>query len=269
METRRLKNIAILILLLLNIFLLLLLGYQLLQSRRSHNEATEQLHQLFAADQITLSPQADLSQEPLQPMSLVRDTEMESAMAASLLGSEVPFLSQGGGIHSYAADSGSIHFRSGGSFDSSDLSLKVSNVIGYAQDFFRAFDYVQTDSQLSGSSGTISAVQQINGVPITDCSVTLVFDSGALTAVSGSHISLENAVAAGYGEQLSCITALVRFLDHRRDSGMISRQVEDIFCIYELESTSSVLRLLPVWQIETDTYTYLVDCSDGEITRQS
>lgn len=269
METRRLKNIAILILLLLNIFLLLLLGYQHLQARRSYNKAAEQLQQLFSADQITLSPQADLSQEPLQPMSLTRDTEMESAMAAFLLGSEVPFLSQGGGIHSYTSAGGSIHFRSGGSFDSSELSLPVSNVIGYTQDFFHAFDYIQTDSQLSGSSGTISAVQQINGVPVTDCGVTLVFESGTLTSVSGSHISLENAAPAGYDEQLSCITALVRFLDHRRDSGMISRQVDDIFCIYELERTSSVLHLLPVWQIETDTYTYLVDCSDGKITRLS
>lgn len=269
METRRLKNIAILILLFLNIFLLLLLGYQYLQSHRSNSEAASQLQQLFAADQITLSPQADLFREPLQPISLTRDTESENTMAVFLLKNAAPSFSQSGSIHSYTGDSGSIHFRSGGSFDSSGLSVPVSNVISFAQDFFHTFDYLQTESQLSGSSGTISAVQQIDGVPITDCSVVLTFESGILTAVSGSHVSLENAVSAGNSHPLSCITALVRFLDHRRDSGMISRQVDDIFCVYKLENTSSVLRLLPVWQIETDTYTYLVDCSDGEITWQS
>ena len=269
METRRLKNIAILILLLLNIFLILLLGYQHLQSQRSHALAVEQLHQLFAADQIPLSPQADLAGQPLQPMSLTRNTEAEQTIAAYLLGSEPTLTDQNGSIHSYTGSSGSIHFRSGGSFDSSELSLPVANVIGFAQDFFRTFGYVQTDEQLSGSSGTVTALRYVDGVPVADCSVSLRFTDGALTAVSGTYISLEDAVAAEGSEQLSCITALIRFLDHRRDSGMISRQVNDIFCIYKLDSTSSVLHLLPIWQIETDTYTYLVDCGDGEINLES
>ena len=269
METRRLKNIVILILLLLNIFLMLLLGYQHLQSRRSHKEAMAQLQQLFSSAQIELAAQSDLSAAPLSPMTLIRNTESESMMASVFLGNDVPFFSQGGGIHSYTADNGTIHFRLGGSFDSSELHLPVDDISGYVQAFFRTFGYVQTSSPLSGSSGIVTAIQQISGIPILDCSIALEFADGVLIAVSGTYVSLENAADAEQGEQLSCITALVRFLDHLQDSGMISSRVEDVFCVYTLESTASDLRLLPTWQIETDTYTYLVDCFDGEIQRQN
>lgn len=269
METRRLKNIAILILLLLNVCLLLLLGYQRLQSHRSQQAAIEQLYTLFAADQLALSPQADLSQEPLPPLTLTRDTAAESDIAAFLLGAEADFLSQGGGIHSYTADSGALYFRSGGSFDGSALSLPVESIRDFSHSFFRTFDYVQVTEQISGGSGTVIAAQQANGVSIINCPVTLTFQDGMLTAVSGSHVSLLSAAAADADEQLSCVTALARFLDYRRSSGVISRQVNAISCIYTLDSTASTLRLLPAWLIETDTYTYLVDCSDGEVTRQS
>ena len=52
METRRLKNIAILILLLLNAFLLLLLGYQYLQAEEAARDTREQLSVLFASQEI-------------------------------------------------------------------------------------------------------------------------------------------------------------------------------------------------------------------------
>ena len=67
METRRLKNIAILILLLLNAFLLLLLGYQYLQAEEAARDTREQLSVLFASQELELSAQADLSQSPLSP----------------------------------------------------------------------------------------------------------------------------------------------------------------------------------------------------------
>ena len=49
METQRLKNIAIVILLLLNACLLLLLGYQHFQSRWAQADAREELRSLYAA----------------------------------------------------------------------------------------------------------------------------------------------------------------------------------------------------------------------------
>ena len=54
LETYRLKNIAILILLLLNGGLLLLLGYQFLQAKRTEEAAAAQLNVLCQANELSL-----------------------------------------------------------------------------------------------------------------------------------------------------------------------------------------------------------------------
>lgn len=267
METRRLKNIAILILLLLNAFLLLLLGYQQLQSQRAQADTAQQLRDLFSAGQLTLSRDVDLSQEPLRPLLLSRNTDAESSIAAFLLGETASPVSQGGGIYSYTTEYGTIQFRSGGSFDGSRLSLPVPDIDDFVRSFCQKFGYKDSNSRLSGGSGTVTASQQVSGVPINGCGVTLTFEDGALTAVTGAHVSLENA-AAEDGDPLSCVSALVRFLDHRRASGVVCREVTGVRCVYELQGSPSSLRLAPVWQVETDTYTYAVDCTTGSVSRQ-
>ena len=248
METRRLKNIAILILLLLNAFLLLLLGYQYLQAEEAARDTREQLSVLFASQELELSAQADLSQSPLSPLVLSRHQEGEAAMAESLLGGPVTAASQGGGIVTYTGEAGSIQFRSGGGFDGGELT------------------YEDVDIQLTGGDGAVTAQQYVAGVPIAGCGLTLTFQDGMLTAVSGAHISLEGA-ATEESEPLNCVTALVRFLDYRRAAGVVCSRVEDISCVYQLQSSPSSLRLVPLWRIDTDTYAYYVDCASGSVVR--
>lgn len=267
METRRLKNIAILILLLLNIFLLLLLGYQYYQARQAATDSAEQLSVLFAADQLTLSRQVDLTQQPLSPLTLSRDTAAEEAMARFLFGEDVTSLSQGGGIISYSSPWGTLQFRSGGGFEGSRLSLQVNDVLEFSGQFCQEFGYQDLSAQVEGTVHTVTGTQHANGVPISGGQVELVFTDGTLTSVRGTRVSLENASARA-SDPLSCTTALVRFLDHRRTSGDICRQVESVQCIYELYQSSSTHQLIPVWQIVTDTHTYHVDCEAGTVTRQ-
>ena len=77
METRRLKNIAILILLLLNAFLLLLLGYQYLQAEEAARDTREQLSVLFASQELELSVQYEVmagsSGTNGWPMQIIRE----------------------------------------------------------------------------------------------------------------------------------------------------------------------------------------------------
>ena len=266
METRRLKNIAILLLLLLNAFLLLLLGYQYLQAERAARDTRDQLTELFAAEELVLSGQVDLSQAPLSPLVLSRREEAEAAMAGSLLGGTVAAASQGGGIVTYTGEAGTIQFRSGGGFDGAGLTLAVEDAAGFAREFCRSYGYEDVSVQLTGGSGTVTAQQYVAGVPISGCALAMTFEKGTLTAVSGAHISLESA-ATEESDQLSCVTALVRFLDYRRTAGAVCSRVEAVSCLYQLQSSPTSLRLTPLWRIDTDTYAYYVDCSSGEVTR--
>ena len=265
METYRLKNIAIMILLLLNSFLLLLVGYQHLQERGTAQETSRQLRELCSASQLALSSSLDLTSQPLDPLSLTRRAETEQAIASYLLGGEAATASLGGGIYSYEAASGSIQFRAGGSFYSSRIAVPIGNIPGFCQEFCAQFGYEAPQLHLEDGTGTVTAAQKAGEVDVIGSGVVFTFEEGVLTAVTGAHVSLEASSTETEEAEMTCVTALVRFLDFRNASGAICSEVQDIHCVYQLQGAPAP-RLLPVWQIDTDTNTYFVDCRSGEIT---
>lgn len=263
METYQLKNIAIVILLLLNGCLLLLLGYQFLQEKRTELETAEQLTALYEANQVELDSRLEIAQQPLSVIALSRSSGEEQAIASYLLDGDAQPASQGGGIYSYETERGAIQFRSGGSFDGGSLRIPVEDAAQFSDQFCTQFGY--EDLQMQDAAAT--AVQQAGGVPIYGCELTMRFADGALESVTGVHVSLADAAVESV-RSMTCATALTRFLDYRAASGVVCSAVTDVQCVYVLQSTSAVLRLLPVWQIETDTYTYFVDCTTGEVSRR-
>lgn len=266
METYRLKNIAILILLLLNASLLLMMGKQRWESRRMEANTVKELTALYASSQLTLDSRLDLRQPSLSPLTLSRRTEAERGIAMYLLGSGTVSSSQGGGIYSYESERGLIQFRSGGSFDGSRLTVAADDITEFSQRFCDQFGYRDMVVDVHGRSGNVTAVQAVAGVPVYGCTVSMYFENGVLTSVTGSHISLEDAAVEGSG-RMDCVTALVRFLDHRNAEGIVCSEVTEIECVYDLQTTASTVRLLPSWRIETDTYPYFVDCATGEVSR--
>ena len=244
METFRLKNIAILILLLLNIGLLALIASQRWQSRRVESETVRQLETLCQTSQLTLNSRLQLSQPLLSSLSLSRR----------------------GGIDSYSSEKGSIQFRAGGSFDGSRLSVEVDDITEFAQQFCSQFGYQNMTADVNSRSGSVTAVQEVAGVPVYGCTVSLYFEKGVLTGVTGAHVSLENAAVESAG-RIDCITALVRFLDYRNAAGVVCSEVTDIQCVYIFQAAAAAVRLRPAWRVETDTYPYFVDCTTGDISR--
>ncbi|MCI9432202.1 MAG: hypothetical protein HFF70_07210 [Oscillospiraceae bacterium] len=264
METYRLKNIAIVILLLLNGCLLLTVGFQELQALRAERRAEDRLRELYRASQLALGEDLDLSRQSLGALTPSRHAETERAIAAALLGGEPAAASQGGGIYSYEAEHGVIQFRSGGSFYGTRLDLPVEDIEGFAEEFCRRFGYEAPLCQMENGRGVASAIQLAGEVSVANCGVEMHFEGGRLTSVSGAHVSMEGAVPEP-GARMTCVTALMKFLDHRNASGAVCSEVRDVRCVYQLRGASTP-RLLPVWEIRTDTYTYYVDCETGEVT---
>ena len=267
METYRLKNIAILILLLLNACLLFMVGYQYYQSQQAQRRAAVQLRELYGNSQLALDSRVNLDQHPLEDLLLSRRTETEQSIASALLGEETLFTSQGGGINNYESHGRTIQFRSGGSFYGSRLDQPVADVPAFAKSFCARFGYAEPVLRLDErGSGSAIAGQMADGVPVTNCAVELYFEEGNLVSVAGAHVSTQDA-SVGPEKGMTCITALVRFLDFRNTSGVVCSEVSGVRCVYQLQSVSAP-RLLPVWEIETDTYTYYVDCGTGEVYTQ-
>ncbi len=265
METRRLKNIAILILLLLNAFLLLLLGYQDLQGRRGERDALAQLETLFATEGLLLAPEARSTGEVLTTLTLTRRAESEAAIATFLLGEAAPVFSEGGGIYSYTTEAGTVQFRSGGGFDTVRFSRPVGNAQEFVRLFCDKFGYEDIVSDLVDGTGSVTATQYVARVPILGCGITMIFEDHCIVSAAGAHIDLNDAKIERE-ETLSDMSVLVRFFDYRRQEGVVCSVVKDVRCVYQLHTGNSA-RLLPVWIVETDTYRYLVDGISGEVLR--
>lgn len=267
METKRLKNIAILILILLNGFLLALLGYQELQALQASRTAKEDIEKLFATEELSFLMESDVIEKSLSPLTLTRQTETESRIAAFLLGEVVPAENQGGGIYGYQTDLGLVQFRAGGGFDTVWIDRYVGDVYAFAQQFCDRFDYEEVEYQVENNTGTVTARQAVAGVPVFGCGLTLTFEDGKLVYAAGAHIDLGDAVA-DREDPLSCVSALMRFFDYRRTVGVVCSEVLDVRCVYQLQSAVTPAKLLPVWEIETDTYVYVVDGISAEVSRR-
>lgn len=267
MENYRLKNIAIVILLLLNACLLFMVGQQEYQSMRAGRQAAAQLRELYQSSQLALDSEVDLAQQPLPDLLLARQADTEQKIASDLLGEEALSTSQGGGIYSYESSERVVQFRAGGSFYGSRLDRPLQDIPAFVRSFCERFDYAEPVIHLDEKgNGSAIAGQLADGVPVTNCAVELYFEEGSLVSVTGAHVNLRDA-AASPGTGMTCITALVRFLDFRNTSGVVCSKVSGVRCVYQLQSASAP-RLLPVWEIETDTYTYYVDCETGEVFSQ-
>lgn len=267
METYRLKNIAIVILLLLNACLLFMVGQQYYQSVQAQRQAVSRLRELYEDSQLAIGSRVDLDQRPLDDLHLARQSETEQSIASTLLGEEALFTSQGGGINSYESQGRTIQFRAGGSFYGSRLGRPVEDIPAFVKSFCGKFGYADPEIILDETgSGSVKAGQLAAGVPVTNCAVELYFEDGSLETVTGAHVSVQDA-AGGPGTEMTCITALVRFLDFRNTSGVVCSKVTDVRCVYQLQSVS-IPRLLPVWEIETDTNIYYVDCETGDVYAQ-
>ncbi|MBR2895905.1 MAG: hypothetical protein IKC03_09680, partial [Oscillospiraceae bacterium] len=188
METYRLKNVALLILLLLNLFLLILLGYQEFQGHRVSRDTIEKLRELFLEEKMTLSLSVNDIQESLTPLVLTRHSETERMIAAFLLGESVISESQGGGIVSYSAEKGTVQFRSGGSFDTASFRREVEDCISFAQQFCDKFDYEDLEISYDAETIYVTAVQSVANVPILGCTVMMKFEDRSLVSVIGSHV---------------------------------------------------------------------------------
>ncbi len=121
MNTARLKNIVILILLLANAFLLVLLFSRRAEENAAHERSVAQLTALLNADGIAFDsalldglPDTVLSVQP------ARDLAAEQALAEGIIGS-VTSIDSGGGIYRYYSsdglNSGSCLIRSGGALE--------------------------------------------------------------------------------------------------------------------------------------------------------
>lgn len=267
MRTSRLKNIIILTLALVNLFLLGTLGVRQMQVYSSRRQTTEELVTLFAADGVTLDPAAVQFDDPPSALILTRSTAAEEVMAASLLGPDLTVSDEGGGIFLYTSETGQAAFRASGGFE-------ITGQLGdspaaLCQKFCRDYGYSVPERWFDDSgSGAVTAAQYYRGYPVISCFVTFVAENGQLRSVSGTFLPDDSsATPAPTVTSVSAVTALTSFLDARRVSGAVVSEVTALYPSYEFLTTATApMALSPAWCVVTDAGTYYVNYSANGMT---
>lgn len=267
MEAHRLKNIAIMILVFLNLFLLGIWGRHLWQERSAQRRMEQELHQLCTDQGLALAEGMDLSSPPPASLSLTRSLENEAEMAAFILEEDVSAEDEGGGIYSYTGNLGTVRFRSNGAFSFTPRSYPAASPDALCDAFCETFGYSITLRNKAENEMIVTATQMAGESAVYNSFVTFLFTDGVLSSLSGTYVSPLSSTIS-HENRITRTTALVRILDNLVPSGTIFSEIVSIHPVYELQSTTaSPLLLAAKWEVNTDTGRFYVDCSTGAIVR--
>ena len=268
MDRSLLKNIIIIILVLVNLFLAASLLMRQNSAVHFRRQTEAQLTELFAADGMTLEKNAFSRKTPPASFVLSRNLQRERDAAAFFLGSSLIQEDQGGGTYTYTGNSGVARFRTGGSFEIAG-TLSSNDPETFFRSFCKTFDFepLLLNFQENGT-GSATAVPVCNDLPVFNCPVTFTVSDGNLMTVSGTLLPLEGSSVTSEAEPLSSAAALTIFQNVRREIGAVVSAVTESALCYELQSSSS-MTLVPSWCITTDTKNYYVNCITGAVTSEN
>lgn len=273
MEGSKLKNIVIVILVLLNLFLLMLSGGRRVQDARSHEQARAAAVEVIHHGGVTLDEQIVPTEMTLLPMTAQRDLKSEILQARALLGGEVTAQARGGEVYRYANEAGWLQVHSTGQYSAQmepGVTLPEQEQLEtQAVALMRLLDMdcrVVTVNIVDGQ-GEVLLNQTLNGADLLDCQVSVQYRDGCAVGISGSRRLLGQAEPAG-GAPITVATALMRLFNGLNDMGDVYNAIESIDPAYVISSQGAgSMRLTPVWQVKTDTGTYRLDTLTGVLTR--
>lgn len=266
MDRYRLKNIIILILALVNLFLLGSLAQRRSAENAAHQNTVEQISSLFAAEGITLNVESIPTKLPPPSQTLNRSVELDRKAAAFLLGDSLSRTDQGGGIFTYSGNNGGALFRANGNFDAAG-NLSSENAEGFCRDFCEEFGYSEPQFQLDEhGSGTAVATRVWNHLPIFNCIVTFALVENTVVSVTGTLLPELATELPETEPPFSALAALTAFQQTRKETGAVVTSISNISLCYELQSPiAAPLSLTPAWCIDTNTAKYYVNAITGAV----
>lgn len=270
MSWSKLKTIIIYILLLLNLFLLGLVGVNLLRARHYQNTALEQAAAVLGRSNIRVRWEDLPNEMKLSAATAARDLQKEEQLAAALLGDGVRSSASGGGLYVYEGASGTARFRGSGEFTVTYAVPRGQSVT--PQEMMNRLG-LETGPVREGDGAT-AVEQRVSGVPVYStgsagqdaAGMIFEYDSlGQLCAVSGRLFLGKPTDEQEEKEPASVSTALIAFFNFVVENGDVCREIANMTPVYR--AVGDQVRLAPAWLIRTDTGSYFVDAVTAEVSR--
>ena len=271
MEWKKLKNIILLILVVLNVALAILIGgpalsdyYRSLQGDRGAVAFLE--GRGIGLDGVTIP-----NPEKMLPQVVERDREEEERLARKLLGEKVVQEARGGEVYRYTSDLGVLQFHSDGSFWT-QLNAGAFPTGDSAREAALA---VLGELEFSGTVTTehenaITVCQVWENARLFNQQATVLWDETGVREIAAGR-RLYGAPAVDFGQKtIDQATALIDFYNELNRLGDVCSRVDEIVPGYiSASSLSRRMELTPVWRITTDTGAYQLDLVTGGLERVS
>lgn len=275
MEWPKLKNIIILILLLLNGFLLVLVGTRYTESVQYERTALELTLVRLEARGIRVEADRLAPAGDLAPLIVERDPDRELRMAQALLGGEaVQPDNRGGGLYLYQNGSGAVSVRAGG-----ELSAELTGGPGLSADgnperhaagLLKKMGVDGSQIGVTEEDGwtRVRFRQTRGGRPLFSCEVEFAYSDDTLRSVQGALLATPDG-AAEQAQVMTLPTALTRFSEEITATGDVCSAIQSMEPGWRgtVQPMSGGVRLAPAWLVTTDTAQYYLDCATGALTR--
>lgn len=270
MEGTKIKNIVIIVLLLLNGFLLVLVGGRWAQDNQSHGAARESAIQIIRDSGIELDDQVVPRQISLPGLQAQRDLEREHDLAAKLLGGAIAVEARGGDVYRYQSELGWLQIHSTGEFlaefEPGAFAVGEEDVAQHGVQLLAVLDFEGVVLERNDQSVTLR--QTVNSVPVLGCQATLNYRDGSLVSITAGQ---RVPGRPGFGKEESAVsvaTALMRLYNGMNELGDIYNRIDGIESAYTLSvNLSGPAQLTPVWYVKTDTGAYQLDPRTGQVSR--
>lgn len=273
METPKLKNIILLILVLTNLCLLVFVAQMEGQDRAQQKQARAETIRFLENKGILMAEEQVPEKMTLAPQTVERDLERESVLAAQLLGAGVKVQDRGAGVYRYFNEHGLIQFHSDGSFSAQFSQNLFPLGEQWEQTCLELLAKLDFEGELleveSGAeSGRLTFRQLWEGCSVFGQQVTLETENGCVRGMTAGRRLVGEPVQDQSRATVTVATALVEFLNGLNSLGDVCSRVDGIIQGYTAGSSlSGPMTLTPVWRISTDTGSYQLDLVTGTLIR--
>lgn len=275
MPVSKLKNLAILILILANLMLILLVAPNRRAAQQQEESLRESLCALYAKEGIELLPEAVADTVSLYLLELRENPDADLRAATALLGQQLTAQDDSTRyLSSYQSELGTCSISRSGSFQAQLTGQREwGDVLKASKKMLRnmgfSWEALEAPERVRAGVYEVHAVQSVLGVPVLSGGLTMTYANGCLTELDGMFFTGAGALTRVSDRAcLSAGDALVAFLSARYEIGWVGSAVHAMEQGYVRAETAAAasVRLSPAWLLETDAGSFLVNGMTGEVT---
>lgn len=271
MRWSKIKNIIILLLVIVNGFLLALVGIRAWRTEQGQRETRERMVEILANNGIEFLPE----EVPggLELASWQVSTQRPGETQAAALVGEISETETTAAGTTYVGTRGTVTFSADGGVEASFLPggwiAGRERVTADVTEMLNALEVAsaqETGRREEDDAVTVTVTQLWEGAPVFGQTLTFFWQGGEFIYLSGHYLRGSGELNAA-GGSITAPTALTRFLTALNDGGYVCSQITGLYAGY-IPDGSETVSLTPAWFIETDVWPrqFAVDGLTGAVT---